>query len=293
MKRNLLIIAAILLASFALFAQVNTAVSPIPVPQFFSAVGQPLNSEKIFTYAAGTTTPLASYTDATGITPNTNPIILNAGGFPADNNGNIVGIWLGPQKYKIIAQNSSGVQQWMADGVSGNNIFNLTNLTMAETIAPACPGFTGVLWADSTGHRWKMCNNGTADFVVGQNTTDTLTNKTINSPTISTPTMSGIVAGNPLFTSLNNIKFADSLPGSSVQLAINALPPGGGTAYQGCGLTYGGPITFPNGVKIESLCPEYYSTVLQYAAGQAISTATGIEIKGVTLTFPGTSTFGL
>lgn len=42
------------------------------------STGAPYAGAKIFTYAAGTTTKLATYTDSTGGTPNTNPIILDA-----------------------------------------------------------------------------------------------------------------------------------------------------------------------------------------------------------------------
>ena len=48
--------------------------------QFFTDSGDPLSGGKLFTYAAGTTTPLTTYTSSSGSTPNTNPIILNAAG---------------------------------------------------------------------------------------------------------------------------------------------------------------------------------------------------------------------
>lgn len=42
--------------------------------------GLPLAGGKIYTYAAGTSTPLATYTDSTGLVANANPIILDASG---------------------------------------------------------------------------------------------------------------------------------------------------------------------------------------------------------------------
>ena len=36
--------------------------SPLPKMQFFSTAGVPLVGGKLYTYAAGTTTPLATYT---------------------------------------------------------------------------------------------------------------------------------------------------------------------------------------------------------------------------------------
>jgi hypothetical protein len=60
------------------------SVSPSPIggfaAQFFDNNGQPLSGGKIFTYVAGTTTPLATYTSASGATPHTNPIVLDSAG---------------------------------------------------------------------------------------------------------------------------------------------------------------------------------------------------------------------
>ncbi len=51
--------------------------SPLPIQKFFSNDGIPLASGRLFVYAAGTTTKINSYTDAGGLTANTNPIILD------------------------------------------------------------------------------------------------------------------------------------------------------------------------------------------------------------------------
>ena len=48
--------------------------------QFFSNSGVPLSGGKIFSYAAGTTTPQATYTSSSGLTPHSNPIILDSAG---------------------------------------------------------------------------------------------------------------------------------------------------------------------------------------------------------------------
>lgn len=59
--------------------------SVLPSPQsthkFYQADGvTPAAAYEVYTYAAGTTTPLATYSDAVGVSANTNPIILNANG---------------------------------------------------------------------------------------------------------------------------------------------------------------------------------------------------------------------
>ena len=44
------------------------------------ANGNPLAGGKLFSYAAGTSTPLATYTSSTLATKNTNPVVLDASG---------------------------------------------------------------------------------------------------------------------------------------------------------------------------------------------------------------------
>jgi hypothetical protein len=48
--------------------------------QFFDGNGQPLSGGKIFSFEAGTTIPAPTYTDDSGTTAHTNPIILNSVG---------------------------------------------------------------------------------------------------------------------------------------------------------------------------------------------------------------------
>jgi hypothetical protein len=73
-----------------------TALSPTPRQLFLNpSTGAPYSGAKVFSYQAGTTTKLATYTDSTGATANTNPIILDSLG-EAD-------IWLTPVTgYKFV-----------------------------------------------------------------------------------------------------------------------------------------------------------------------------------------------
>lgn len=59
----------------------NYYLSPVAmIIQYFTAQGIILSNGKIWIYGAGTTTPVATFTDITGITPNGNPILLNSAG---------------------------------------------------------------------------------------------------------------------------------------------------------------------------------------------------------------------
>lgn len=60
-------------------AQATVSLTPLAKQQF-NQLGIPLAGGKLYTYAAGTNTKLATYTDSTGTTPNTNPIILDSNG---------------------------------------------------------------------------------------------------------------------------------------------------------------------------------------------------------------------
>lgn len=55
-------------------------ISPPPRLQFFTNAGVPMAGGFLYTYAAGTTTPLVTYTDSTGLIANTNPVVLDSRG---------------------------------------------------------------------------------------------------------------------------------------------------------------------------------------------------------------------
>ena len=82
--------------------------------QFFTNSGVVLTGGKLYTYAAGTTTPQATYTSSSGVTAHTNPIIL-------DSAGRVPGgeIWLSASPYKFILNTSADVLIATYDNISG------------------------------------------------------------------------------------------------------------------------------------------------------------------------------
>jgi hypothetical protein len=65
------------------------------------AAGAPLSGGKVYTYAAGTLTPLATYTDQGGLSSNANPVVLDSQGR--------ANIWLGLNSYKFVVTDADGV----------------------------------------------------------------------------------------------------------------------------------------------------------------------------------------
>jgi hypothetical protein len=117
------------------------SVTPSPIggfaAQFFDNNGVILSGGKIFTYAAGTTTPQASYTSASGTTPHANPIIL-------DSAGRVPGgeIWLTDGLvYKFVIETATGILLGTYDNITGVNS-NFINYTVQEEVITATAGQT-------------------------------------------------------------------------------------------------------------------------------------------------------
>ena len=113
--------------------------------QFFDDNGDPLTGGLLYTYLAGTTTPVVTYTSRSGIANNTNPIVLDAAGrTPAE-------IWLdGGVLYKFLLKTSTLVTIGTYDNIPAVNDPTTTNnlITVAGTNAltglatPPLEGYT-------------------------------------------------------------------------------------------------------------------------------------------------------
>ena len=135
--------------------------------QFFDNNGLPLNAGYIYTYQAGSTTPLATYTDSTGSVNNTNPIQLGTDGRPPNE------IWLNSgYSYKFVLQTSAFVTLQTYDNIYGipTSVSTATGVPSGGIIA-----WSGAIGAIPAGY--VICNgsNGTPDlrdrFIVGAGNT--------------------------------------------------------------------------------------------------------------------------
>jgi len=104
--------------------------SPTIRQRFFDSSGNPLAGGKVYTYEAGTTTPLATYSDSSESNPNTNPIILDSDGY--------CDMWFTDAAYKIVLKDSNDVEEFTRDNISlpsANAIFSTgdAKLTFKDT----------------------------------------------------------------------------------------------------------------------------------------------------------------
>jgi hypothetical protein len=136
--------------------------------QFFDNNGVPLAGGLIYTYQAGSSTPLVTYQDNAGTIANANPIVLDSAGRVPNE------IWLlNGYSYKFIITSASGTSLITLD-----NLYGI--LQTAPAVTNTVPSGLIAIWSGSTGSipsGWLLCNgsNGTPDlrnsFILGAGNT--------------------------------------------------------------------------------------------------------------------------
>lgn len=123
--------------------------TPLPKMQFLTAEGTPLVGGKVYTYTAGTTTPLATFQDATSGTSNTNPIILDSRGE--------ANIWLGETSYKFKLTDADDVEIWTVDYITAPT----------TALSPVLAGNVTIS-TDSSGAALRITQTGTGPVLLVQ-----------------------------------------------------------------------------------------------------------------------------
>jgi hypothetical protein len=142
--------------------------APQPKAQFFDANGSPLVGGKVYTYAAGTTTPLETYTDESGVTPNTNPVILDSRGE--------CNLWFSTaSSYKVVLESATGTLQWTVDNISTYGTLASQNSNNVNITGGTITGVTLTVnvVGDVSGNAGTVTNGVYLDAV------QTVTNKTL------------------------------------------------------------------------------------------------------------------
>ena len=182
------------------------SLTPTPKQQIYGSDGNPLVGGKIYTYAAGTTTPLATYTDAGGLTANTNPIILNSLGQ--------ANIWLAPSSsYKFSVYTSADVLLYTVDNITApiDYLSLVTSLASPPPIGSTAPNTGAFTTLAATTATITTVNattvNATTITATGTVTAETLTFE--GGGSMTKPSEAGIqsltatVAANALTVTLN------------------------------------------------------------------------------------------
>jgi hypothetical protein len=123
--------------------------------QFFDNNGVPLSGGLLYTYAAGTTTPAVTYTSATGLTANANPIVLNSAGRPPSE------VWLNSaDTYKFALKTAANVDIWTMDSIPGIASFTTTTIANLPSISPSAGS---IVFVTNEGREGQfICRAGTA-----------------------------------------------------------------------------------------------------------------------------------
>ena len=246
--------------------------------QFFDDNGNPLTGGKVFTYAAGTTTPLATYTTTTGAVANANPIILDAAGRTPNEIWLVVGTL-----YKFIVKTSADVLVGTYDGLPAiNDPYSINALLGSITgtnaiAAVATPAITA--YAAGATYSFIAANSNTAATTIS---IDGLAAKSITKNGSVALTAGDIQAGKLMwieydgttFQLINNIVYGGSITnGTIVSLATPLGAANGGT---GLSTITANAVMLGNGVStVQTVAPGSSGNVLTSNGTTWSSSASG------------------
>lgn len=153
--------------------------SPLPIQKFFGNNGRPLDGGLLFTYAAGTSNKIATYTDSTGGASNTNPIVLDFRGECR--------LWIDPMlAYKFVLAprgdtDPPGDPIWTVDNITAgpaqqdnaaNDTGSVNNIALSIPQISSPVAFTRIVFRaahTNTGPVTITINGGTSKALTWQN----------------------------------------------------------------------------------------------------------------------------
>lgn len=123
--------------------------SPLGVQKFYDNNGNPLAFGLLYSYAAGTSNPQATYVDSTQTTQNTNPVQLNFRGECS--------LWLDPTlTYKLLLTDSAGntIPNWPVDNIPGGPF--ITGSGSLPVVVNIIPTPTNTYTLGNSTHSWAQ-----------------------------------------------------------------------------------------------------------------------------------------
>ena len=206
----------------------QTPVAPIIQPHmvFNNAAGAACNACSLYSYVAGTTTPLATYTDSTAATQNQNPVITGADGGPLTPSGSSGAIWLATgSSYKLVLIDAQG-----------NTVFTVDNVKGGGGISPCGPAYA--IQAANSAVNGLTCDSSiTINTSLHAISVGTLPASHVTIGALGTPTTWTFDTTTPL-TALESLGGTSNNSGTINQLAY----------YAAAGTTLSGTSSIPVGI---------------------------------------------
>ena len=216
--------------------------SPPPRYRAVDSNGNPIAFGKLTTYAAGTTTPQATYVDSTQTTQNTNPIILNAMGECA--------LWLDPSltyKFNLTDQFGNQVPGYPVDNIQGG-------FTPSGIPASLIPIPTNTWTLGNSTHSWAQLYLGANAIPV----LDTVSGNIGYIGRTSAETAASVTPTDYFYPPGDLRRYGCDVTGATdnttqIQNAISAAVASGGVGFiyhPGGTIIHTGQITIPNGLAV-------------------------------------------
>jgi hypothetical protein len=171
---------------------------------------------KLYSYAAGTSTPLATYTDQSEGTPNANPVVLDGSGSAS--------VWLATNTaYKLILKDDSDVVQWTEDAIGQTSAGVFTTISASGQITSTVTTGTAPFVVAST----TVVTNLNADKLDGK---DWAAPAAIGGTTAAGATFTSVVSATVTATSLLQVGNAGTALSQVVVYSPSITPSSVGAA---------------------------------------------------------------
>lgn len=251
--------------------------SPVFNDTQFTNTGALAVGYKIYTYAEGSSTPLATYTTSSGAVPQANPIILNARGEAANQ------IWLtAGLGYKLVLTTDTDVVVRTEDNIRG---VNDTSVAIDQWIA------SGIAPTYVSPTQFTLPGDQTSNFQIGRRVKASVTAGTVygtilTSAYTSLTTVTLVMDGSVLDNGLSSLSYGlitttpNSLPNSLSAMAIQSQAY---TAYTSSGTAPAFAVTaipnYPAFTFYQTVTVRFHAANAGVACTLSINGAAAVNIK--------------